>query len=80
MRNSIYSLWFSGKTYIRQTAIMVIGDKMPKKWTVLVNDNLDERFRKTVFETKGMHKGNLTEAIEEAMNCWIKQQEKKKKP
>jgi hypothetical protein len=44
---------------------------MPKKLTVLINDELDERFRKAVFETKGMHKGNLTEALEEAMNCWI---------
>jgi hypothetical protein len=52
---------------------------MPKKLTVLINDELDERFRRAVFETKGMHKGNLTEAMEEAMNCWIKQQMEKKK-
>lgn len=52
---------------------------MPKKWTVLINDELDERFRKAVFETKGMHKGNLTEAVEEALNCWIKQQMKETK-
>lgn len=52
---------------------------MPKKLTVLINDELDERFRRAVFETKGMHKGNLTEALEEAMNCWIKEQMQKKK-
>lgn len=52
---------------------------MPKKITVLINDELDERFRRAVFETKGMHKGNLTEAIEEAMNCWIAKQMTKKK-
>jgi hypothetical protein len=52
---------------------------MPKKLTVLINDELDERFRRAVFEAKGMHKGNLTEALEEAMNCWIKQQMTKKK-
>jgi hypothetical protein len=44
---------------------------MPKKWTVIINDELDTKFRKAVFEDKGMHKGNLTEAVEEAMNCWI---------
>lgn len=52
---------------------------MPKKLTVLIDDELDERFRRAVFETKGMHKGNLTEALEEAMNCWIKEQMQKKK-
>ena len=52
---------------------------MPKKWTVMVNDKLDTDFRKAVFESKGMHKGNLTEALEEAMNDWIKQQMEKKK-
>lgn len=51
---------------------------MPKKWTVIIDDELDENFRKAVFETKGMHKGNLTEAMEEAMRCWIEQQKKKR--
>jgi hypothetical protein len=49
---------------------------MPKKWTVLVNDKLDEKFRRTVFEVKGMHKGNLTEAVEEAMEEWIQKRMK----
>jgi hypothetical protein len=45
---------------------------VPKKLTVLIKDDLDERFRQTVFERKGMHKGNLTEALEEAIDQWIK--------
>ncbi len=45
---------------------------MPKKLTVLIKDDLDEKFRETVFQSKGMHKGNITEAIEEAIECWIK--------
>jgi hypothetical protein len=52
---------------------------MPKKITVLINDDLDEKFRNAVFQTKGMHKGNLTEAIEEAMEGWIEKQEKREK-
>jgi hypothetical protein len=48
--------------------------EMPKKMTIMINDDLDERFRKAVFEKKGMHKGNLTEAIEEAIECWIRDQ------
>jgi hypothetical protein len=44
---------------------------MPKKLTVLIKDDLDEKFRQTVFQRKGMHKGNITEAIEEAIDQWI---------
>jgi hypothetical protein len=52
---------------------------MPKKWTIIIDDELDEKFRKAVFETKGMHKGNLTEAMEEAMQLWMKKQEIKER-
>jgi hypothetical protein len=45
---------------------------MPKKLTVLIRDDLDEQFRNAVFQRKGMHKGNLTEALEEAIDQWIK--------
>ena len=51
---------------------------MGKKLTVIIEDKLDERFREAVFKSKGMHKGNITEAIEEAINGWIKEQTKKK--
>ena len=63
---------FNGKTYIRQTVYTLNGDGMPKKLTVLIRDDLDEKFRETVFQRKGMHKGNITEAIEEAIDQWIK--------
>ncbi|MCL4436556.1 MAG: hypothetical protein M1503_04000 [Thaumarchaeota archaeon] len=36
-----------------------------------VDDELEQKFRKTVFERKGMKKGNITEALEEAINLWI---------
>jgi len=49
---------------------------MPKKLTVLINDDLDEKFRNAVFKCKGMHKGNLTEALEEALEQWIQSMEK----
>lgn len=52
---------------------------MTKKWTIQIDDELDEKFRKAVFETKGMHKGNLTEAMEEAMELWMKKQENKER-
>jgi hypothetical protein len=49
------------------------------KLTVLIKDDLDEKFREAVFKKKGMHRGNITEAIEEAIDLWIEKQEKEKK-
>ena len=39
---------------------------------VLLPDNLEERFRKKVFEKYGMKRGNITVAIQEAIENWIK--------
>lgn len=44
---------------------------MGKKLTVMLKDELDEKFREAVFNIKGMKKGNLSEAIEEAIELWI---------
>lgn len=52
---------------------------MPKKLTVLLKDDLDERFREAVFKSKGMHRGNITQAIEEALDLWIEKQMTKQK-
>jgi hypothetical protein len=49
------------------------------KITLVLDDKLDERFREAVFKSKGMKKGNMSEAFEEALNLWIKQQMEKKK-
>jgi hypothetical protein len=45
---------------------------MVKKITFLMEDDLDTRFRNSVFQKKGMHKGNLTDALIEAIENWIK--------
>ena len=42
-----------------------------RKLNVQIRDEIDSRFRERVFKKKGMKKGNLTEAIEEAMLMWI---------
>ncbi len=42
------------------------------KMNVVLKDELEEKFRRTVFERKGMKKGNISEAIEEAIECWIR--------
>jgi hypothetical protein len=49
------------------------------KMNIVLDDELEQRFRKAVFESKGMKKGNISEAFQEALNLWIKQQMEKKK-
>jgi hypothetical protein len=51
---------------------------MSKKLTVLINDELDEKFREAVFKEKGMHKGNITAAVEEALEQWVREHSKEK--
>ena len=49
------------------------------KLTVIIKDDLDEKFREAVFKTKGMHRGNITEAIEEAIELWVRDEARKTK-
>jgi len=42
----------------------------------LLSDDLEERFRKEVFRRKGMKKGNIKEALKEAIEDWIKKSSK----
>ncbi len=46
------------------------------KMNIVLDDRLEERFRKAVFETKGMKKGNISEALQEAIIEWIDEQAK----
>ena len=39
---------------------------------VVLPDEVETRFRKAVFEKMGMKKGNLSEAMEEAVDMWIR--------
>lgn len=41
------------------------------KLNVKIKEEIDKKFREEVFKRKGMRKGNITEAIEEAMLLWI---------
>jgi metal-responsive CopG/Arc/MetJ family transcriptional regulator len=51
---------------------MVMG-----KINISLDDKLEDRFRRAVFESKGMKKGNMSEAFEEALEEWIKKQKLK---
>ncbi len=41
--------------------------------TIVVSDELEERFREAIFKDKGMKRGNIHEAIEEAIEMWIQE-------
>ncbi len=38
----------------------------------VLDDELEQKFRKKVFERKGMKKGNISESLEEAIQQWMK--------
>jgi len=47
------------------------------KVTLVLKDDLEERFREAIFKSKGMKRGNIQLAIEEAIEMWIKEMRKK---
>jgi hypothetical protein len=38
-----------------------------------LDEDIEKRFKEQVFKRKGMKKGNISEAIQEAVLLWIKQ-------
>ena len=46
------------------------------KMNITLPDELENRFRKAVYEKKGMKKGNISESLEEAINAWIDDENK----
>jgi hypothetical protein len=41
------------------------------KMNIVLPDDVEERFRRAVFERMGMKKGNISEALEEAVDLWM---------
>jgi hypothetical protein len=48
------------------------------KMNIVLSDELEEKFRRTVFERKGMKKGNISDALSEAIEHWIEHYEGKR--
>ena len=49
------------------------------KINIVLNDEIEAKFRKAVYQRKGMKKGNISKALEEAIEHWIKTYEKYEK-
>jgi hypothetical protein len=49
------------------------------KTTIEIDDERDKKFRQTVANSKGFRKGALSDALQEAIDLWIKKQEELKK-
>ncbi|MBA3977279.1 MAG: hypothetical protein H0X50_03655 [Nitrosopumilus sp.] len=47
------------------------------KMNIVLPDDLEKKFRKAVFEKKGMKKGNISEALVEAIDGWIETESQK---
>ena len=45
---------------------------------VILPDDLEQEFREEIFKSKGMKRGNITIAIEEAIRMWIGANKKKR--
>jgi hypothetical protein len=45
---------------------------------IVVEDDIEEQFRRTVANTKGFRKGNISIALQEAIELWIKEQRRRK--
>jgi len=57
--------------------IIVVRNKMGRI-DVVLPDDLEKRLRDAVFQRKGMKRGNLKQAIHEAIILWIERGEKVK--
>jgi hypothetical protein len=49
------------------------------KMNIVLDDKLEEQFRRAVFQRKGMKKGNISEALEEAIRVWMETYHKEDK-
>lgn len=48
------------------------------KINFILDDKIEENFRKAIFKSMGMKKGNISLALTEAIQMWITYQSKKK--
>lgn len=59
-----------------ETVIILLDVIGMGKLNLVISDELDEKFRLEVAKRLGMKKGNLTKALEEAIQLWLMQETK----
>lgn len=60
-------MWVCAYLYIWVYPINIMG-----RMDIVVNDELEKKFRQKVSEKLGFKKGNISIAVEEALSDWIK--------
>ncbi len=65
-----------GQTFIRANPPTMRMGKTTRL-NLVVDEELEQKFRRAVFEKYGMKKGNIQKAVEEALQDWMKGQKKK---
>ena len=67
---------YSGKSlYVHNPTAERMGTT---RLNLVVDEELEQNFRRAVFEKYGMKKGNIQKAVEEALEEWMKHQKKEK--
>lgn len=61
---------------VKSQGIKGFVGQMPAKITI--PDELDHKFRDTIYKSKGMKRGNIKAAIREAIEMWIQAQQEKR--
>jgi hypothetical protein len=44
-----------------------------KRIDIYLDEDLEKKFKEQVFKRKGMKKGNISEAVQEAILLWVRQ-------
>jgi hypothetical protein len=68
--NNLLKSYYEQKNIYTLKQIYLISIDMGRL-VLIIRDELEEKFREAVFKRYGMKKGNLTKAIEEALELWI---------
>jgi hypothetical protein len=70
-RYSDISLRVSNHRQADKEACVMVCRILMGKMNVVISDETETRFREAVAYHKGMKKGNISKALEEAINLWL---------
>ena len=59
------------KSLIESCGVKKVWGKNTRKMNIVIKDETEERLRRAIADYMGVKKGNISKAIEEAINLWI---------